>query len=1114
MSVRYVGDNCRFIAGGCNFLEGMSVNNRKLFVKIMKKLLFLFAGLYLSAGLYAAEVDTARALTVARNFLTERLHVHKGVPPAEMRLRLTEISKSADTVLFYVYNVVGQKGFVLLSADDRMLPVLAYSFESSFGDTADMPPALKEWLAVTERQIRVVLKEHPAVPAEVKKAWQHYLAPGEKGTAVTEDVAPLLTTKWNQGRYYNQLCPADPKGQDGHVWVGCVAVAMAQVMKYWNYPEYGSGEHSYDHYIYGLQTADFANTRYEWSGMPDALSDYNTPVATLMYHCGVSVNMNYGTYGSTAYMSSTGTALKGYFDYSREITSVSKWRYTDHAWDSLVRSQIDLGQPLIYAGGSHAFNIDGYQDTSYFHVNWGWGGAYNGYFYLDDLTPGSSDFTSGQQAVINIRPDCGEAPTETDTLTGQNGKLWDNGGFNGNYYNCSDSRTLLMPEGAVTVQVKFNYFSTVAGQDSLYIHDGTDEKAPVLAAISGDTVPDPFVSTGNALFLHFVSDGYTTGKGYEIQYTCAFDDAGVTQMLLPQSRTCGSEDDSLVVVVKNFGIHSQAQIPVKVEVMTPRGEETYTATLQETLAPDEQDTLYVGMFSTLEPGEYSFTCYTTLPGDTLINDNDTSYATVQIKFLQPVPYYENVDDMGWDLGDWTNRGSLVWINGNGGSRKNDNAYFSGMAGGGDDQFFFFDRKITGVTQHTGMYFDYRILGGQDWPPAPDTLRGEERLHVIVARGCGYAFDTVFTIDKTNHVPDSLFRRVYVPLGAYADDEIMIGFTTEWDSVWSTIDYDNILVADSIRDNRITETTVCEGDGLVIAGTAATGGVGPLTYVWEESDDGVSWRVAANSGNTPVYTVALFDTPLYFRRIVRDTLLFADTSNVVHIAVISWPVPAVSADTAVCVGTTVTLTATGGESYHWNTGETTPVITVTPLEDTKYTVVVTNGGQCATDTSVTVTVHPLPQVSLGPDTTSCTGSSVTLDAGDFESYLWNTGATGRTLTVDTAGDYRVTVTNVYGCENSDTLRVQFETCTGVDDFGKATVKIYPNPSAGIFYIEGLPAKGVERITVMNVLGGVVKTIVPEEEIIRIDLQDQPEGIYFIRFVRKDETSPVYKVMKKR
>ncbi len=1146
----------------------------------MKKLLVLFWGLYLAGGVNAAVVDTARARIVAENFLKEKLSLQKGEMTEGVRLRLFREAKSADTVFYYVFNRVGGEGFVLVAADDRLLPVLAYSPGSSFKSGTEMPEALKEWLTTTQRQIRYVLRKDLRVTAAKKELWKKYLVPPVKGVAAIQEVAPLLTTKWNQGKFYNELCPEDPQGTDGHTWAGCVAVAMAQVMKYWNYPEYGSGENSYYISTYGTQSADFASMHYDWIAMPASLTDYNTPVATLMYHCGVSVNMRYSVSRSSASSYSVARALKNYFDYSKETVLVDKWRFTEHAWDSLVRSQLNLGQPLIYFGGIHAFNLDGYQDTSYFHVNWGWGGAYDGYYYLDDLTPGSNDFNSDQRAVINIRPDCGEAPSGPDTLTDVTGTAWDNGGWGSNYYNCSDTRTLLMPEDAARIRLRFDRFRTVAGQDTLYLYDGDNLQAPLLAALSGDTLPGSIVSTRGKVLLHFVSNEYSTDEGYELTYTCAEEDAGVTGFLSPPVRTCGGEDDSIMVVVRNFGIQTLSQLQVRVEVQTPRGHEIYTAMVEGELHPDEQDTLLITPFNTKDPGDYLFTCYPLLDGDTLITGNDTLRREVEIKVPQPVPFYENVDRLNYEMGDWTSVGAWVWFKQDRVPEEEGNTFFSCGVYPGHDQFFYWDRLITGVTEHTGLWFDYRILNNRIWPPVPEELKEGDTVYVLVSGGCGDPFDTVYTISTANHQTDSMFQRVFVPLKKYAGRKIRIGFATHWASLSSEIHYDNILVADSIR-NDISGTSVCEGARLLLHGTEAEGGVGPLTYAWEESDDSLTWRAAAHSTNTPDYSAASFSTPLFFRRIVRDTLWFADTSKVVYVDVIPWPVPTVSADTAVCAGMPVTLTAAGGDTYRWTTGETTPVITVTPKEDTTYTVIITNGRQCATDTSVKITVHPLPRVTfgedtsicrgghilldpgnyvsclwntgdttpvlevspdhdmeysvtvtddhgcsgegsvtvvvhplpavvLGPDTTACAGSSVTLDAGDFESFSWNTGASGRTLTVDTSGTYWVTVTDVHGCENSDTVRVQFETCTGMTGTDRVTVKIYPNPSAGIFYLEGLPATGAGRIKVMNMLGEVVKTIVPEKELVRLDLQDQPVGLYFIR-IEKDETSQVFRLM---
>ncbi|MDD3687401.1 MAG: C10 family peptidase, partial [Bacteroidales bacterium] len=203
---------------------------------------------------------------------------------------------------------------------------------------------------------------------------------------------------------YNAQCPVDVAGPCGRVYTGCVATAMAQVIRYLEWPVNGVGSRCYTHYNYGELCADYSAATYDYSIMPNGSG--NAEVAELMYHCGVSVSMGYSPTGSGAYSSSVPTALRNYFDY-KNVVILSKSSYTDDAWHNILRNEIDNSRPIYYSGhgsGGHAFVFDGYQGTDYFHVNWGWGGSYNGYFYTNDLTPGSSNFTNSQNAVIGAIP--------------------------------------------------------------------------------------------------------------------------------------------------------------------------------------------------------------------------------------------------------------------------------------------------------------------------------------------------------------------------------------------------------------------------------------------------------------------------------------------------------------------------------------------------------------------------------------------------------------------------------------------------------------------------------------------------------------------------------------
>jgi len=231
--------------------------------------------------------------------------------------------------------------------------------------------------------------------------------------SVSAQVSPLLNTAWDQTCYYNDSCPPDPAAPPnlcGRVWVGCVATTMGQVMRYHAWPPQGVGSHSYTSIHYGLQSADFGNTFYDWSQMPSLLNQASPEVARLLYHCGVSVNMNYHLLGSGAMTSTAGNALKTYFDYDSGLALHFAASYSPSAWNALLKSELDSARPVIYrseqsgGGAGHAWVIDGYDAAGLYHSNWGWGGYYNGYYNLSALTPNLNNFNQNQGALIGIKP--------------------------------------------------------------------------------------------------------------------------------------------------------------------------------------------------------------------------------------------------------------------------------------------------------------------------------------------------------------------------------------------------------------------------------------------------------------------------------------------------------------------------------------------------------------------------------------------------------------------------------------------------------------------------------------------------------------------------------------
>ncbi len=388
----------------------------------MRKVLWHIALLIFGVSLITAKpVDEHTAALAGQTFLLSKTTEPVSKPSVDLELIYTEKSdeiseygKIRDKIFYYVFSS-GSSGFVIVSGDDQVFPILGYSGESAF-DLNNIPHNVQKWLEEYKIQIRDVIDlEIPATP-EIEEAWENYTKGVSATHAKAAGVGPLVKTKWNQAPYFNSQCP-------GNSPTGCVATAMAQIMKYWNYPATGSGFHSYNHNRYGTLSANFGSTTYQWNAMPNTLSGNNSAVATLMYHCGVSVDMDYSPQSSGAYVISDMSpvqhcseyALKTYFGYKKSIRGVERIDYSQSQWINLLKNELNAGRPMLYAGfgsgGGHAFVCDGYDNNDYFHFNWGWGGSFDGYFHINALNPtgtgvggGTGNYNNGHQVLIGIEP--------------------------------------------------------------------------------------------------------------------------------------------------------------------------------------------------------------------------------------------------------------------------------------------------------------------------------------------------------------------------------------------------------------------------------------------------------------------------------------------------------------------------------------------------------------------------------------------------------------------------------------------------------------------------------------------------------------------------------------
>ncbi len=321
----------------------------------------------------------------------------------------------------YIFDRPASSGYLIVSADDTATPLLGYADSGSF-DANNMPPQLEWWLSEYASQI------------------DYASANGIKNTyapiANKKEIAPLVKTKWNQGTPYNNLCPSVNNVKCPS---GCVATAMAQVMKFWNYPDVGTGRVTATLPSGGTGEGfiNLAQKPFDWNNMIDSYSGYDytneqgNAVATLMQAAGYAAKMNYAPGGSGALSINAAISLSKNFKYNPNIQYLQRLYFNTSEWNEIVYNELAAGRPILYGGQStsvgHEFVCDGYDGNGYFHFNWGWGGMSDGYFILDALNPNSvgtgggagGGYNSRQDIIIGIQP----SSVETDVYLTQFGNL-------------------------------------------------------------------------------------------------------------------------------------------------------------------------------------------------------------------------------------------------------------------------------------------------------------------------------------------------------------------------------------------------------------------------------------------------------------------------------------------------------------------------------------------------------------------------------------------------------------------------------------------------------------------------------------------------------------------
>jgi hypothetical protein len=381
----------------------------------MKKLNYLLLFFILGTTVLANPVTKNSAQAIGLSFFKQ----HSSAGVSAMNLAYTETSSSGEPV-YFVFNINSNDGFVIVAADDAAHPIIGYSTKGAFV----IPTAhstVGSWLKKRKAELLEIRSKNYKATAEISNEWSsgnmtiaNRIKSGAK--ALPTAVAPMVKTTWNQNPYYNDLCP-------GGSVTGCVATAMAQIMRFWNYPARGTGSSSYcdctssgDTEDYGVLSANYGATTYNWANMPLAINAPNADVANLCYQCGVSVNMDYAPSGSGAWVITADTIICAqtsyvkYFGYDPStIQGLVRSNYSDSLWLSMIENDLSIGRPVQYVGvdtsaGGHTWVCDGYDASDLLDMNWGWAGQDDGYFSINKLNPSSYNFAVDQEVLLGIRP--------------------------------------------------------------------------------------------------------------------------------------------------------------------------------------------------------------------------------------------------------------------------------------------------------------------------------------------------------------------------------------------------------------------------------------------------------------------------------------------------------------------------------------------------------------------------------------------------------------------------------------------------------------------------------------------------------------------------------------
>ena len=483
-------------------------------------------------GVAAQSVSKAEADLVASRFVSEK---YVGMSKNPVAVQFVETISDDEMTYLYHYDIEGV-GFVFVSASKSVPAVLAYSLDENF----EMIPPVRDLFHLYKQEIRYAENAKLAPTKKAAAQWAHYLS---------EDFVPavpkgninnyLLTTRWNQNKYYNTYCPWDAASgayYDYRVPNGCVALACAQIMNYHHYPKSGVGGSSYIPHGYPRQTVYFYQHIYHWDAMYDEPTSYANEIAKLAYHIGVAIQMNYTPDGSGANTENAKRKFHEVFQYDPCITIYYRGSYLDSAvaiYIDRLKEEIDNKRPVYYSGctetfsSCHAYVLDGYDEDDLFHLNFGWGGSSNAFYAIDNFTAGWQHWDYSSEAIMDIYPSRAFPDTYCEghqRQTASFGYVMDGSPTTRPYQANPDCSWMIATPGATTYRFDFERLDLNPDIDYVTIYNGPTVESGVKASFTGTTPPtNTIVVNADSVLITFTSNGggpstNTDYYGFLIQY--------------------------------------------------------------------------------------------------------------------------------------------------------------------------------------------------------------------------------------------------------------------------------------------------------------------------------------------------------------------------------------------------------------------------------------------------------------------------------------------------------------------------------------------------------------------------------------------------------------------